>query len=179
MTKKLWPWVTSQWVAQHLLFVTLWKFLNARLYCLGDKQIFHCTMKHLHSECVYNVKQTNEVHWCRWFEFLHAQIDIDRSNLIGWYYDCLIISDWLILWLFDHIWLADTRAVASLTVPGGQEFHFPHFFLKFRSIFPQTLLIFFLNLALRVGESPTREGPGYATGWYYDEMSIKSRENCL
>ena len=56
------------------------------------------------------------------------------------------------------------RAVASLTVPGGQEFHFPHFFLKFRSIFPQTLLIFFLILALRVGKSPTREGPGYATG---------------
>ena len=59
------------------------------------------------------------------------------------------------------------RAVASLTVPCGQEFHFPHFFLKFRSIFlifPQTLLIFFLILALRVGESPTWEGPGYATG---------------
>ena len=56
-----------------------------------------------------------------------------------------------------------SRAVASLTVPGGQEFHFPHFFLKFRSIFPQTLLIFFLILALRVGDSPTREGPGYAT----------------
>ena len=34
-----------------------------------------------------------------------------------------------------------SRAVASLTVPGGQEIHFPHFFLKFRSIFPQTLLI--------------------------------------
>ena len=46
------------------------------------------------------------------------------------------------------------RAVASLTVPGGQEFHFSHFFLKFRLIFfifPQTLLIFFLILALRVG----------------------------
>ena len=59
------------------------------------------------------------------------------------------------------------RAVASLTVPGGQENHFPHFFLKFRSIFlifPQTLLIFFLILTLRVGKSPTREGPGYATG---------------
>ena len=58
------------------------------------------------------------------------------------------------------------RAVAGLTVLGGQEFHFPHFFLKFRFIFlifPQTLLIFFLILALRVGESPTREGPGYAT----------------
>ena len=39
------------------------------------------------------------------------------------------------------------RPVASLTVPGGQGFHFPHFFLKIRSIFlifPQTLLIFFL-----------------------------------
>ena len=38
------------------------------------------------------------------------------------------------------------RAVASLTVPGGQGFHFPHFLLKFQSIFlifPQTLLIFF------------------------------------
>ena len=59
------------------------------------------------------------------------------------------------------------RAVASLTVPGGQEFHFPHFFLKFQSIFPtfpQTLLIFFLILALRVSDSPTQEGPGYATG---------------
>ena len=59
-----------------------------------------------------------------------------------------------------------TRAVASLTVPGGHELHFPHFFLKFRSIlliFPQILLIFFLILALRVGKSPTREGPGYAT----------------
>ena len=62
------------------------------------------------------------------------------------------------------------RAVASLTVLGGQErgqeFHFPHFFLKFWTsflIFPQTLLIFFLILVHRVGESPTREGPGYAT----------------
>ena len=63
------------------------------------------------------------------------------------------------------------RAVASLTVPGGREFHFPHFFLKFRSIFltfPQFFLIFFLILALRVGESPTREGPGYAT----DDMKM-------
>ena len=63
----------------------------------------------------------------------------------------------------------DIRAVASLTIPGGQEFHFPHFFISFQSIFlifPQTLLTFFLILALRVGESPTREGRGYATWWY-------------
>ena len=60
------------------------------------------------------------------------------------------------------------RAVASLTFPGGQEFQFPHFFLKFWSIlliFPQTFLIFFLIMALRVGKSPTQEGPGYATGY--------------
>ena len=42
--------------------------------------------------------------------------------------------------------------LASLTVPDGQEFHFTHSFLKFRSIFPQTFLIFFLILALWVGE---------------------------
>ena len=49
------------------------------------------------------------------------------------------------------LWIGTYRAVASLTVPGGQEFHFPHFFLKFWSnclTFPQTLLIFFLILAL-------------------------------
>ena len=37
------------------------------------------------------------------------------------------------------------RAVASLTVPGGQEFYFPHFFLKSRLsflIFPQTFTHF-------------------------------------
>ena len=60
------------------------------------------------------------------------------------------------------------RTVANLTVPGGQEFHFPHFFLKFQLIFlisPQTLLTFFLILALRVGNSPTRKGPGYTTAY--------------
>ena len=41
---------------------------------------------------------------------------------------------------FSWRWV-DARAVASLTVPGGQKFHFPHFFLKSRLsflIFPQT-----------------------------------------
>ena len=68
--------------------------------------------------------------------------------------------------LLNVCFLGKGRAVASLTVPGGQEFHFPHFFPKFWSfflIFPQIFLIFFLILALRVGDSPTREGPGYAT----------------
>ena len=76
------------------------------------------------------------------------------------------------------------RAVASLTVPGGQEFHFPHFFPKFWSFFsyfPQISLIFFLILALRVGDFPTREGPGYATGYsdiFYGINSIDSMGCC-
>ena len=60
----------------------------------------------------------------------------------------------------DGIGVLLCRAIASLTVPGGQDFHFPHFPLKFQSIFPQTLLIFFLILALRVGELPT-----WPSGW--------------
>ena len=37
---------------------------------------------------------------------------------------------------------------------------FPQISINFSFIFPQTLLILFLILALRVGNSPTREGPG-------------------
>ena len=62
-----------------------------------------------------------------------------------------------------------TRGVANLTVPGGQEFHFPHFssnFYRLDLFFPQIFLIFVLVLALQVGDSPTWEGPGYATGNY-------------
>ena len=44
---------------------------------------------------------------------------------------------------FFHLFSQKTRAVASLTVPSGQEFHFPHFFLKFRLI-----SLFFLKLYL-------------------------------
>ena len=59
------------------------------------------------------------------------------------------------------------RTVASLAVPGGQEFQFPHSFLIFRSIFlifPQIFLTLVLILALRVGDSPTRKGvPKYVT----------------
>ena len=86
--------------------------------------------------------------------------DIDNYNLKIW----LMISTKY--FGIPYIESQGHRAVASLTVPGGQEFHFPHFFLKFRSnflIFPQTLHIFFLILALRVGDSPTREGPAHAT----------------
>ena len=43
-------------------------------------------------------------------------------------------------------------------------------------IFPQTLLIFFLILTLRVGESPTREGPGYATEFGEKKNKLKKRD---
>ena len=59
------------------------------------------------------------------------------------------------------------RAVASLSLPGGQDRMissiFPH--LPVASlIFPQFFFIFFLILIFRVGGSSTLEGPGYATG---------------
>ena len=43
-------------------------------------------------------------------------------------------------------------AVASLTVPGGQEFHFPLLYINFQSIFHLFLKLFafFLTLVLRV-----------------------------
>ena len=59
-----------------------------------------------------------------------------------------------------------SMAVASLSLPGGQDKNIssivPHF-SAFALIFPQ---IFFLILVFRVGGSPTREGPGYATAHF-------------
>ena len=74
---------------------------------------------------------------------------------------------------FSVLKIVTSRAVASLTVPGGQDYTFLIFSSKFRSvflIFPQTFLIFFLIFPLRVGDSPTQKGPrlpGYATGYKY------------
>ena len=42
---------------------------------------------------------------------------------------------------------------------------FPHFPVV-SLIFPQIFFIFFLILVFRVGGSPNREGPGYATACY-------------
>ena len=58
------------------------------------------------------------------------------------------------------------RAVASLSLPGGQDKNissiFPHFPEGY-SIFPQIFFIFFLILTVGVGGLPAQEGPGYAT----------------
>ena len=70
--------------------------------------------------------------------------------------------------------LAGTRAVASLSLPGGQDKNissiFPHFAVVYL-IFPLSFFLFFLILVFREGSSHTKEGPGYATGW---NLSIKS-----
>ena len=69
------------------------------------------------------------------------------------------------------------RAVASLTVPGWQEFHFPHFVLKFDKFFffPLKFDLFSPHF---VGDSPTQE-PGKALAaslphhfYYLRPMSI-------
>ena len=60
------------------------------------------------------------------------------------------------------------RAVASLTVPGGQEYHFPHFFhkiwIKF-SYFSSNFSHFLPHFGPPGGQ--VREGPGYATAQGY------------
>ena len=76
---------------------------------------------------------------------------------------CILFVFVMLCIIRKTFWLVTSRAVASLTVPSGRKFHFPHFFLKFWSIFlifPQTLLnsssFWPRILALQVGESPTR-----------------------
>ena len=55
------------------------------------------------------------------------------------------------------------RAVASLTVPEGQEFHFPHSFLNIDiSYFFLNFSHFLPHFGPRVGESP-QKGHGYTT----------------
>ena len=58
-----------------------------------------------------------------------------------------------------------SRTVASLTVPGGQEFHFPHFFphILINFYFFSHFTYFLPHFGSWVGNSPTQEGPGYAT----------------
>ena len=67
---------------------------------------------------------------------------------------------------FKLLRIVHIRGVASLTVPGGQKFHFPQIskIIPFSSNFPNFRLHFG---PAGVGDLPTREGPGYATGSHY------------
>ena len=96
------------------------------------------------------------------------QVNLDKKMHQRWdFYVSSTQTEGWVHWTSIKIGSARARAVASLTIAGGQKFHFPHFPSNFDQVFllfPQIFLIFFLTLALRVGESPTREGPGYTTG---------------
>ena len=80
--------------------------------------------------------------------------------------------------------VVDSRGVARLATSGGQERNISLLFLillLFSFIFPEFFLIFFLNLMLRVGNSPTQEGPDYATGRLHEHVELeiyKERSFC-
>ena len=116
--------------------------------------------------CFSEGKESESTQTLRFFlGFLHTVVIGSMEFSRRHHRDASVLC--FILWLnlgklWSGLWYS-LRAVASLTVPGGQEFQFPNFSSKspWRSIFlisPQTLFIFFLILTLRVGESPTREG---------------------
>ena len=67
------------------------------------------------------------------------------------------------------VWHGQDKSISSI---------FPHFPVV-SLIFPWIVFIFFLILVFRVGDSPTREGPGYATerkwmSWYQFKKKTKT-----
>ena len=72
-----------------------------------------------------------------------------------------------LLWKYINYFLVYHQDCRQTHSPGWAKVRtFPQLFLIFLNIlliFPQFALNFFLILVLRVGDSPTREGPGYAT----------------
>ena len=60
----------------------------------------------------------------------------------------------------------------------AREEHFLIFLLLFFPVFPQFFHIFFFNLVLWVGSSPTWEGPGYVTGPWSENTHGKSIWSC-
>ena len=77
--------------------------------------------------------------------------------------------------------MVGTRGVASLTVPAGQEFHFPHFSSNFHNFFIFLKLFSFLSSfwPSGMGKLPTREGPGYATSESMSSNSLSIPVNSL
>ena len=81
-----------------------------------------------------------------------------------------------IFWIIQTVLKTWFRGVASLTVPGGQEFHFPHFASNFYWLFLSFLKFSSSFWPPRVGDSPTREGPGYATDVVLNMDTHKTQE---
>ena len=101
MTKKIWPQVTSRRVAQHLHCLSPSGNSWMRLNCLGDTQIFNCTVGHLCLECVYKVKQKDGSTLVKMVWILASSRNID-----------------ILIWLVDSmtswsIWLVDTMTTCQ------------------------------------------------------------------
>ena len=88
-----------------------------------------------------NFTYTEEVLADAWWKFSQ---NICCENCLKFSYQLLThVSCMVNLWRLLVSWKVIHRAVASLTVPGGQEIYFPHFFFKFQSIFSSHVLPYF------------------------------------
>ena len=96
---------------------------------------------------------------------IYKPVKVYRSFRLPYSHLNMVQKDHCNVWNNSTLTLL-TRVVASLSLPGGQDRNissiFPHFHVV-SLIFPQFIFIFFLILVFRVGKSPTRKGPGYAT----------------
>ena len=105
-------------------------------------------------------------------------LSLTENNIFFWVYQ-MEIPGWQILckWLIAY----DAQGRSQPHSPGWARFPLSSLFLKFWSfflIFPQTFLLFFLILSLRVGDSPTREDPGYATDDAVGHCSCMGKKSC-
>ena len=77
-----------------------------------------------------------------------------------------------------HLKVSFKQGVASLTVPGGQEFPFLHFPSNFDQVFLFFLKLFLFSSSLWLSgwasRPPGREGPGYATAFKHVKSAILS-----
>ena len=92
-------------------------------------------------------------------------------NMLGQLTHPNFVSHWSQLMTTQNMWLTcnseqvHEQGRSQPHSPGWARVPLSSFFpqISIILIFPQTFHIFFLILAVRVGKSPTREGPGYAT----------------
>ena len=111
------------------------------------------------------------------FTDLYDLLTLLRINLVTLFSD---FSSHMVYSLQGTIEVTPVRAVASLSLPGGQDKNISSIFCHFLEvslIFPQSFFNFFLHLVFRVGSSPIREGPGYATApgksWWTNQERLK------
>ena len=111
---------------------------------------------------LFEKKKALHLHFRLWYLCKHGKIhkSIVFPNLSK--YEINFLVSYIEYYYYYHL----SQGRSQPHRPGWARVPPSSFFLKSRSIFlifPQTSLIFFLILALRVGESPTQESSGYVT----------------